>query len=183
MATDPDSSVLARTISLRERLRRLRGESRRINHAWWALAVFFLIGVFLWHQRGEIAQTIIVLRTARIGWAVALLLSALGMHVIYALTLSTILARLGSGRPSPPPPDRPHPLQPVGTGLDLRILVAGSGSGAGSSLRCCDRWDDHVVDSEGRASIGSSSVKMAPPFCALSTVSEPPWARARRALM
>ncbi|HWV34095.1 MAG TPA: phosphatidylglycerol lysyltransferase domain-containing protein [Thermomicrobiales bacterium] len=75
---------------------------RRFDRAFWTLAILLLVLTFLWRERDEISRTIVVLRTARIGWVLALLATACAMHLVYTLMQSAILARLGHRIPLVP---------------------------------------------------------------------------------
>ena len=54
-----------------------------------------LLGVFVWNQRGEVHAMFREIRTAKLGWVLLMLAAALGLHLTFALTQSSLLEKLG----------------------------------------------------------------------------------------
>ncbi len=68
---------------------------RRIDGIVWGFLLLILLGYFVWNQRGEVHAMFGVLRTANVGWVLLMLVAAIGLHLTFALTQSSLLDKLG----------------------------------------------------------------------------------------
>ncbi|MGC4105695.1 MAG: flippase-like domain-containing protein [Thermomicrobiales bacterium] len=77
--------------ALRAFIRRLRS----IDGIIWGVLLLILVGWFVWDQRADVEHTIRVLRGANGWWLGAMFLAALGLHMTFAMTQTSLLKVLG----------------------------------------------------------------------------------------
>lgn len=68
---------------------------RQVDGIVWGLLLLALLGIFIWNQRGEVHAMFRVLRTAKLGWVLLMLAAAIGLHLTFALTQTSLLEKLG----------------------------------------------------------------------------------------
>ena len=81
--------------TLKSGLLKLVHRLRQVDGIIWGLLLLILLGIFIWNQRGEVHAMFRVLRTAKLGWVLLMLAAAIGLHLTFALTQTSLLEKLG----------------------------------------------------------------------------------------
>ena len=76
-------------------LRKLFHRLRQVDGIVWGILLIVLIGIFVWQQRGEVHSMFGVLGTAKLGWVLLMFGAAIGLHLTFALTQTSLLEKLG----------------------------------------------------------------------------------------
>ncbi len=89
------SKLKSRAGHIGPHLRKLFHRLRQVDGIVWGILLVILIGVFVWQQRGEVHSMMRVLRGAKLGWVLLMFAAAIGLHLTFAMTQTSLLAKLG----------------------------------------------------------------------------------------
>jgi phosphatidylglycerol lysyltransferase len=78
-----------------------RQRLRQVDSRIWVILLVLLGAIFLWRNQSELHRAIVVLRTANIWWIWAVLIGALAMHAVFAISQTAVFKPLGYAIPIP----------------------------------------------------------------------------------